>query len=288
MRILETFKKAFGKGEPPNPEAFAMPFLQQVPQYNINEYSPQTGRIIGEDGNTYNLVDLLMGASLGSSNTGGGNHYIWRPSVTAEGILTWNLSISQAPPIPQDIRGQPGINGETPQFRMNPDEPTVLQYRFPSTQNWGDLFTFPNQGSGAGSSGDIDYEEGTWTPRLHGSVVAGEMQYTHQSGFFVRIGNMVWIQCRINLSSRDPTATGSARIDGLPFRVRNLANTQASHAVQINRTPWEPGQIPYIHLPTNASRVDINLMRPNTTIAEIPITSIGNNTHITFSANYIR
>ena len=264
-----------------------MPFLQQVPQYNINEYSPQTGRIIGEDGNTYNLVDLLMGASLGSGNTGGGSHYIWRPTVTVEGILTWNLSISQAPPLPQDIRGQPGTNGEAPMFRMDPDNQNILQYSFPSSPNWVDLHAFPNQSSGSNNGGNLVYEEGPWTPRLHGSIVAGEMQYTHQTGFFVRIGNMVWIQCRINLSARDPSATGGTRIDGLPFRVRNLANTQASHAVQINRTPWEPGQIPYIHMPANASRVDINLMRPGNTIMEIPITSVGNNTQITFSANYL-
>lgn len=33
---------------------------------DINSYSPQSGRIIGEDGKTYNLVDLLK-------NVGGGN-----------------------------------------------------------------------------------------------------------------------------------------------------------------------------------------------------------------------
>ena len=34
-------------------------------QYDIEAYMPQTGRIIGEDGRAYNLVDLLKSASFG-------------------------------------------------------------------------------------------------------------------------------------------------------------------------------------------------------------------------------
>jgi len=137
-------------------------------------------------------------------------------------------------------------------------------------------------------TGSLNYEEGTWTPRLHGATTAGVMTYAQQAGYFIRIGNYVWVQCRIDLTVRDAAAAGGARIDGLPFRVRNLANTQTSHAMQINRTTWEPGQIPYIHLPVNAFRVDLNVMRPGTTVAAIPITNIAANAQIIFSACYLR
>jgi len=44
----------------------------------------------------------------------------------------------------------------------------------------------------------------------------------------------------------------------------------------------------HIHLPVNAFRVDLNVMRPGTTVAAIPITNIANNTQIIFSACYLR
>ena len=51
-----------------------------------------------------------MGASIGGGGEGGSN-LIWRPSVAADGTITWTLSISQAPPPQQNIRGQPGTDG---------------------------------------------------------------------------------------------------------------------------------------------------------------------------------
>ena len=40
--------------------------------YDIEQYTPQTGRFIGEDGKVYNIVDLLKG-STESSETAGDN-----------------------------------------------------------------------------------------------------------------------------------------------------------------------------------------------------------------------
>src|SRR5699024_888932 len=36
---------------------------------DIEKFSPRTGRIIGEDGETYNLVDLLQGGGTGGGST---------------------------------------------------------------------------------------------------------------------------------------------------------------------------------------------------------------------------
>jgi len=108
MGIIDSIKKAFGKLDKPYPKAFIM--SANLPLYDIDAYMPQTGRIIGEDGHTYNLVDLLMGASFGGSGEGGSN-LVWRPNVTADGTITWTLSISPVPPPQQNIRGQPGTDG---------------------------------------------------------------------------------------------------------------------------------------------------------------------------------
>lgn len=62
------------------------------------------------------------------------------------------------------------------------------------------------------------YEEGTWIPDLRfGSENAG-MTYSVRDGYYIRIGNMVIVTCRLVLASKG-TSTGSARIIGLPYPV---------------------------------------------------------------------
>ena len=36
-------------------------------QYDINSYKPMSGRVLGEDGRAYNLVDLLQNAMTGGN-----------------------------------------------------------------------------------------------------------------------------------------------------------------------------------------------------------------------------
>ena len=56
-----------------------------------------------------------------------------------------------------------------------------------------------------------DVKVGTWTPTLSGSVT-----YSTRSGQYIKIGNMVWINCDITLSSKGSTSTALS-ISGLPF-----------------------------------------------------------------------
>ena len=57
---------------------------------------------------------------------------------------------------------------------------------------------------------------GTWTPALNFGGATTGITYTTQSGNYVRMGNLVYVNFSITLSSKG-SATGAATITGLPF-----------------------------------------------------------------------
>jgi hypothetical protein len=66
-----------------------------------------------------------------------------------------------------------------------------------------------------------DYEEGTFTPTVSSGVTSPA--YTNQSGSYTKIGNLVYFQFKLDLSS----GTGSAsqfRFGGLPFTSQSSGN----------------------------------------------------------------
>jgi len=75
----------------------------------------------------------------------------------------------------------------------------------------------------SGSNYLNDYEEGTWTPVLEGTSVAGSHTYTTQSGTYTKIGQVVICNLYISISSVDGTMAGNIRIGGLPFTSKNTA-----------------------------------------------------------------
>jgi len=72
-----------------------------------------------------------------------------------------------------------------------------------------------------GQSKLTHYEEGTWTPRLTFGGSDTGITYDENSGVYLRVGNMVMLQCAIDLSARG-TATGDAMIHDLPFDANPL------------------------------------------------------------------
>ena len=71
--------------------------------------------------------------------------------------------------------------------------------------------------AGTGTSELLDdYEEGTWTPALLFGGASTGITYSHQTGIYTKIGNIVNFSLRIRISSAG-SATGSATISGLPF-----------------------------------------------------------------------
>jgi len=73
---------------------------------------------------------------------------------------------------------------------------------------------------GTGSANKLDdYEEGTWTPNIGGNAT-----YTNQTAQYVKVGDLVHIQCNIEINT---IGTGSANtLSGLPFTSFNNSHVQ--------------------------------------------------------------
>jgi len=76
----------------------------------------------------------------------------------------------------------------------------------------------PTQIPSAGANNLDDYEEGTWTPALDFTAGSVGITYSARSGSYVKIGKLVHVGMRIQLTSKG-SSVGLARILGLPFAV---------------------------------------------------------------------
>ena len=61
-----------------------------------------------------------------------------------------------------------------------------------------------------------DYEEGTWTPSIGGASANPTVTYTLQNGFYTKVGRMVYIEGRVDISAYSG-GSGLIELDGLPF-----------------------------------------------------------------------
>ncbi|HEY3527460.1 MAG TPA: hypothetical protein VGK47_14790 [Nitrososphaeraceae archaeon] len=69
------------------------------------------------------------------------------------------------------------------------------------------------------------YAIGTWTPTITGSTGNPTPTYVTQEGNYVKIGRMVFIQFRIEVSALTG-GTGNIQVSGLPFTVANFTGSQ--------------------------------------------------------------
>jgi len=74
-----------------------------------------------------------------------------------------------------------------------------------------------------------DYEEGTWTPGFTGGSASG---VGHTLGQYIKIGRFVYIAYN-NAGWTMASATGSAKITGLPFTVFTEASGQMFHTFRV-------------------------------------------------------
>ena len=67
------------------------------------------------------------------------------------------------------------------------------------------------------------YVLGSWTPTITGSTSNPTPTYTVQVGRYVKIGQLVWVTCTVNVSALTG-GTGRIEVSGLPFTSQNTAN----------------------------------------------------------------
>lgn len=84
------------------------------------------------------------------------------------------------------------------------------------------------------SSTGPTYAEGTWMPTFYGGTAAGTPTYTTQSGFYRRIGNVVFCEFKLVVSFALLDLTGTLNLGGLPFAISNALAIDPSVAISGN------------------------------------------------------
>lgn len=149
---------------------------------------------------------------------------VWDPVNQA---LNWFPATFDIPSLaavfPGNVSSLSGLIGAgvTPTSGINAALQTKDGLKFPATQI---SSTDPNV---------LDaYAEGTFTPVVSGTTVAGAGTYTTQLGKYTRIGNTVFFQIAITITAH--TGTGNIAITGLPFAAANDGNAAALAVVSQN------------------------------------------------------
>ena len=124
------------------------------------------------------------------------------------------------------------------------------------------------------------YEEGAWTPS-----VGGDATYTIQEGYYVRVGDLVYVQCQLLLNV---LGTGSTTtISGLPFQAFSPSNSSRGTG-----SIWYCG-----NLATNVTSIVPGVTPAGQTITfggftaagasmSVPLTVFQNGTRVDFSLVY--
>jgi hypothetical protein len=81
----------------------------------------------------------------------------------------------------------------------------------------------------AGTTFFNDYETGTFTPALQGGATSGSPTYTNQIGDYIRDGDQVFYDIRLNLSAIGGM-TGDIRLINLPFTTKSGTQFQSANA----------------------------------------------------------
>jgi len=130
-----------------------------------------------------------------------------------------------------------------------------------------------------GGAWEIFYQEGTFTPALLGSIVAGTNTYSSQFGAYKRVGSMVFALARVTLTAKDPAMSGNISINGLPYQ--NIS-TIASASIFAYGFAAAPS---YLQVVVGGNATTLTIYRD---IAGAYLTSsyIGDSTSISVTATY--
>jgi hypothetical protein len=91
------------------------------------------------------------------------------------------------------------------------------QATIPTINLTGGQITFPATAVPSADANTLDdYEEGSWTPSITGSVSNPTVGYVGRSGLYIKIGKFVWCAFDLLLSSTSG-GSGTIVLSGLPF-----------------------------------------------------------------------
>lgn len=138
-------------------------------------------------------------------------------------------------------------------------------------------------GNGSGAFTGVSYTARTnWTPILRFGGATTGITYTIQSGLYQRIGNMVFWQIWLLLSSKG-SATGAATLAGFP--VAALQDTEEDFVFELGSLSAGNSQV-FLQLPGSATTANLLQINTSGVVANLTDTNFTNTTQIKFSSFY--
>lgn len=113
----------------------------------------------------------------------------------------------------------------------------------------------------------------TWTPTVQGTVTAGGPHtYAAQAGFYVRIGDLVWLSCFVQTSSLGSAMSGNVQVAGLPFASIPTTNLTARLSIDPYLITF-PANYTYLigKIAANSSVILIGCAGSNQSSGSIPV-----------------
>ena len=152
--------------------------------------------------------------------------------------------------------------------------------------NTGAGITFPATQSASTDANTLDdYEEGDWTPTITAGVSNPTVTYSVQTGKYTKIGRMVSIQGRVQISAISG-GSGNFRLSGLPFT--NAASIVGAGTSWFSAIDLSAGySVAGLYFSGNNAFLDLAESGDNVGASQMPIGVIGATFDIAFAFTYI-
>lgn len=143
--------------------------------------------------------------------------------------------------------------GSNNALRISDGKSVALQGATPQT---GAGISFPATQVASSDANTLDdYEEGSFTPVISGSTVAGTATTTSQFGNYTKIGTRVFFNLMVGISAH--TGTGNILLSGLPFTSRNVTNNNHPVTLRENSLSITAGNVIQAWIPAGSTSITL-------------------------------
>ena len=130
-------------------------------------------------------------------------------------------------------------------------------------------------------------QEGSWTPVIAGSTIAGTQSYAAngQVGRYIREKNLVTFWGRVTMTAKDGTSAGNMQLQGLPFPSSNITGLSSTIVVFYQNITFTGTQLVALLAP-GASLMTLQQLASASVALSLPMSGIANNADIAVSGSY--
>ena len=158
----------------------------------------------------------------------------------------------------------------------------------PTTSGTG--ITFPATQSASTNVNTLDdYEEGTWTPTIKGSTIAGTYTPSTTNAYYTKIGNKVTVWCFVDMRSGTATGgTGLLVLESLPFSYKAGSDFSGTTRFDFVDYPQASSHGTFAGATTGSAAANIifQISRDNASTESISITGFTTSSLLTTNFSY--